>query len=98
MLRSDMRSSSGVSLGQSDGSVSAGLVSAPEASDSARSSKGLRGVVKAGLRKAGAVWLPGILGLKKEEGGAGPCCFEGVARRFAKRFCDGGREGDANTG
>lgn len=49
-----MRSSSGVSLARSEFSVNAGLVSAPDASDRASSSKGRRGVVNAGLRKGGA--------------------------------------------
>lgn len=85
ILRSAIRSSSGVSGGQSEGSVSAGLLST---SDSARSSKGLRGVVKAGLRNGVAAWFPGILGVKSA-GGAELCCLVGVARGggFEKGFC-----------
>lgn len=99
MLRSAILSSSGVSFGQSDGSVSAGLLSAPEASDSARSSKGLRGVVKAGFRKGAAVWLPGIRGVKKEEDAGGACCFVGVESGggFEKGFCDCDFVGEEKT-
>jgi hypothetical protein len=57
ILTSLIRSASGVSFGNSDASVGAGLSSAPEASDSAKSSNGRRGVVKAGFRNGGAAAL-----------------------------------------
>lgn len=53
-MTSPVRSASGVSLGKSDVSVSAGLSSAHDVSDKARSSNAFLGVVKAGLRNGGA--------------------------------------------
>lgn len=90
MFMSSNLSTSGVSSGNSEFSVKAGLLSAPEASEKAVSSKGLRGVVKAGFRNGGAVLLLCILGEKSDVWGRAVSGLEGL---FAKRF---GLEGLAN--
>ena len=55
--------------------------------------------MKAGLRNGGAVWLPGILGVKKDDGAPEPCCFVGVdmGGGFEKGFCDCDFDGDEKT-
>ena len=70
-------------MGKSDTSVWAGLSSAPEASDSAKSSKGRLGVVKAGFRNGGAAAFGGTWGVKNDDWGGR--ALEGVPK-FAKGF------------
>ncbi len=62
----------------SDVSVNAGLLSIPEASERMGSSKGFRGVVKAGFRNGGAVWPGWILGEKKDVCGGCGCGLDGL--------------------
>lgn len=69
-------------MGKSEVSVSAGLSSAPEASESTTSSKGFLGVVKAGFRKAGADgFKEPCCGVKS---GRGCCDLDGVANGLGR--------------
>lgn len=71
-----------MSFGKSD-SVCAGLSSAPDASEHEISSIGLRGVVKAGFRNAGAGGLDKFCcGVNNER--AAFCDFEGLAKGFGR--------------
>ena len=66
----------------SDASPSAGLSSAPEASDSTTSSKGFRGVVKAGFRNLGPFgFADDCWGVKKDLAG---WAFDGVAKGLGR--------------